>query len=813
MLIRTKMLVGGALIAAIPVLLSSFLIGQTAVSMGKASLEEDAQQSLIAVRDITATQITQYIEGIENQAKSLSDNLMLVDAMQGFSRAFTSYAEGREAAEMAAQRESVEAYYKNSFDTKFQRLNGGKSARVQSLLQNLDSNTIALQYDYISNNSNPLGDKQLLDRAPVDSEYSRLHQEFHPVLRTFIERFGYYDLFLVDHNTGHIVYSVFKELDYATSLFNGPYADTGIGEAFKKAVDNGQKDYTGLTDFAPYLPSYNAPASFIATPIYDGSTKVGVLVLQMPVDKINSVMTYDGKWAQTGLGQSGETYLVGADFTMRSNGRFLIEDKANYLQLMRSIGLDSETVEAMEQKDTSMGLQPVKTPGTRAALAGQTGYGVFDDYRGVSVLSAYKPIKIGGLNWAIMSEIDADEAFAPVAALRNNTIARASGVIVIALIAGIIVAILLAKSVLKPISELRSTIIDMVEGEGDLTKRITLDTNDEIAELGGWFNKFVGHLDNTFSDLIASALRLIPMSKDLADGNNEITNAANEQNRQISTLRGRLVTASDSSDKVKNEAQEIAEASRQGANNVTQGLATFEETQDKVQGLDSIMDDATQSIEQLKSDSDNIVTVIDVISGIADQTNLLALNAAIEAARAGEAGRGFAVVADEVRALASRTRESTLEVSAMVEAIQNGTDNVVNSMSQGRQSTIACRDKIQEAKEKLAQIDQTMGIINQRVDAIGITVTEQRTNFDLVASDFESLDECFNLSQSASQVTVQIGVDMSKMSVKLHDMVSQFRLTNSNWNVNQRDQIRIDEAMVKELADSSKQKDYLDELF
>lgn len=796
MKIKTKMLIGGGFLASIPIIIGSYMIGNLATDLGRSALEEDAKQSLIAIRDITASQITEYMKSIEFQALTLADNLMVQEASYAFSSAFPKYSSQSESVENAQIDQSLETFYKGQFGAKFNNINRNDGLKASSLLEGLSDNEKRMQYDYISNNNNPLGEKHLLDRAGQSTDYSSLHAKYHSFFRNFIDRFGYYDLFLVDHQTGNIVYSVFKELDYATSLIDGPYADSGIAQAFDAAIADKQAGNTHLIDFAPYVPSYNAPASFISTPIYSGDQMVGVLILQMPVDRINDIMTYGGEWSQTGLGNSGETYLVGADFTMRSNGRLLIEDKQSYLELMRDINLDANTIDSLDTKETSIGLQPVNTKGTKAALSGSTNFDIFPDYRGIDVLSAYKPLDIKGIKWVIMSEIDAQEAFEPVDGLVSSVSGAAFLIVVLSLIIGPIAAYMLARTVLTPVNKLSETVDDLLDGEGDLTVRLKITGKHEISELSIAFNQFLAHIDNTFSDLIKSAMRLIPMSAELADGNELIIDAANMQNKQISLMRDRLYRASESSDQVKVESDQIVEDSRVGKMSVNEGLVAFEQTESKVGELDLIIADTSSSIDSLKGESDNIVNVIEVISSIADQTNLLALNAAIEAARAGEAGRGFAVVADEVRALASRTRDSTLEVSSMIEAIQSKTDLVVTTMGKGREATAQCYDKIKAAKEKLESIDGTMKTINTRVEAITHTVKDQRENFDAVSVDFDGLDECFINSQNASSIAVQIGEDMSKMSTKLHSMVKQFKLSDQNWSTKKRNGTRIDDELI-----------------
>ncbi|MBF7071945.1 methyl-accepting chemotaxis protein [Glaciecola sp. MH2013] len=782
MKIKSKMLLGGALLASIPVLLSSIFIGVSAISAGKLSLEQDAKNSLISTRDITASQVENYFADIQQQVATSSSNLMTAQAMQVFSQEFNNIDAKSSAASPNA---NLKNYYQGDFGKVFQDKNKSQ-APLNQQLQGLSPLAIEMQSRYISNNSYPLGNKQKLLTANIDN-YDKEHARYHPIFRDFIERFGFYDLFLVDNQTGNIVYSVFKELDYATSLINGPYANSGIAEAFSKANALQDPNDFVLTDFKPYLPSYNAPASFIASPIHLDGEKVGILILQMPIDRLNAIMTYQGQWEQTGLGESGETYLVGSDFRLRSESRFLLEDQTAYLALMREIGLASDIVDEIQNKETSIGLQTVKTQGTAAALDGQSDFAIFDDYRNVSVLSAYKPLEISGLNWAIMSEIDAEEAFAPAISLRNQIVGSAVLAISIAIGLGMFGAWYLAKTITDPIGLLRHRLSDIVAGEGDLTQRVEISGRHEIAALASGFNDFVSHLDSTFSQLIKSAMRLIPMSKELSFGNDALTQSSNEQNRQLSKMRDRLYIASESSDKVREVSEQISLSSAEGATSVSIGLKTFQETEGEIQNLSGYMDSASQSIDSLKEENDRIVSVIDVISSIADQTNLLALNAAIEAARAGEAGRGFAVVADEVRALASRTRESTLEVSAMVEAIQSKTDTVVQTMAIGQDTIAGCNQRVNEAKEKLEGIESTMNLISRNVGEINHTVAEQRDNFNAVGEDFDLMDKCFHESQEASHVSVQIGIDMGKLSNRLAEFVSHFTLSDTEWDLEIRD--------------------------
>ena len=164
-------------------------------------------------------------------------------------------------------------------------------------------------------------------------------------------------MFIADIDTGNIIYSVYKELDYATSLLNGPYANTGIGEAFKKAASANNPEYVYLTDFNTYSPSYNAPAAFMSSPIYDGTKKIGVLIIQMPINKINSIMTHHEKWEQSGLGYSGETLLTAKDGYIRSNNRAIIENIDGFINILKTDKLAStEDINRIKQLESTVGI-------------------------------------------------------------------------------------------------------------------------------------------------------------------------------------------------------------------------------------------------------------------------------------------------------------------------------------------------------------------------------------------------------------------------------------------------------------------------
>jgi sigma-B regulation protein RsbU (phosphoserine phosphatase) len=292
--------------------------------------------------------------------------------------------------------------------------------------------------------------------------------------------------------------------------------------AYEAARQAGDTDYTHLVDFEPYEPSYEAPASFIASPIFDGAEKIGVLVFQMPIDRINGIMTNNGKWSDVGLGDSGETYIIGKDLTVRNQSRFLVEDSENYFKAIEEAGTPLLTVERIRNIGTTIGLQRVETPGVEAALNGESGTAIFPDYRDVRVLSAYKPLNIADVNWAIMSEIDEAEAFGPIFALRNGLIVfllAATAVIAVA-------ALLFSRTITRPLKGLTAYAHELSSHDFNQDSAFEYsgslagieERRDEIGDLAVAFEKMQGDLELSVANLVESTAANERMQSELNIG-------------------------------------------------------------------------------------------------------------------------------------------------------------------------------------------------------------------------------------------------------------------------------------------------------
>ena len=297
------------------------VITALAFQSGKRALTGRIFDQLTSVRASKADQIETYLESVKSQVKMFGEDLMISQAAQHFSAAFEALDQQSISPDWDAR---VDEYYRSEFLPRLQENVEGRP--VFETYRPTQAATRHLQYHYLAANPHPVGKKHELVDPADGSRYSAVHAEYHPIFRNLAKEFGYYDIFLIDPRSGTIVYSVYKETDFATSLRDGPYSNTNLAALVQTVRETPDRGFVRMIDFAPYRPSYAAPAAFVATPIYDGSRNVGVLAMQLPVDEINRIMTGGRSWQRDGLGASGETYLVGPDRLMRSVSRFLVDD-------------------------------------------------------------------------------------------------------------------------------------------------------------------------------------------------------------------------------------------------------------------------------------------------------------------------------------------------------------------------------------------------------------------------------------------------------------------------------------------------------
>ena len=378
------------------------------------------------------------------------------------------------------------------------------------------------------------------------------------------------------------------------------------------------------------------------------------------------------------------------------------------------------------------------------------------------------------------SNLDALSGFNEIVEASNSSAQKALTLGVT--VTGITVAILLllgwstTVSIGTALGNLLNSLRDIASGDGDLTKRITKTSNDELGDVVDWFNQFVDKLHQSISDVVTSTQPLMNLSSDLGNLTTETLKISSKQNtatEEVSLVVEDLVAS------VKNvslNASSASEAANEADKAAKDGREIVEKTVASINGLAEEVERAGEVIRKLEADTENVGTILDVIKGIAEQTNLLALNAAIEAARAGEQGRGFAVVADEVRTLASRTQDSTQEIQKVIEELQTAARSAVEVMGQSKQRAQTSVDQAAQTGESLAAITERVESISQMNMQIASAAEEQERAAHSIKDNVIGIKETSEITMQSIQKVEIASSSLVDISSNLQRVTGEFKV-------------------------------------
>ncbi|MFJ7281518.1 methyl-accepting chemotaxis protein [Pseudomonas sp. NPDC099000] len=354
----------------------------------------------------------------------------------------------------------------------------------------------------------------------------------------------------------------------------------------------------------------------------------------------------------------------------------------------------------------------------------------------------------------------------------NTAVTGIIAVSVVASLMTVLLAWLLTRSIVTPLN--RAVAAAETIAGGNLTKAIEIDGKDEPARLLGALSVMQANLRKTIEQIAGSATQLGAAAEELSTVTQEASRGLQQQNNEIEQAATAVNEMTTAVEEVARNAVSTSEASNQSTQAAREGRDRVVETVDAIQTMTHDVQNTSLMIEGLAAQGRDIGKVLDVIRAIAEQTNLLALNAAIEAARAGEAGRGFAVVADEVRALAHRTAQSTQEIEKMVAGIQNGTGEAVSSMQQSNQRTQSTLEMARAAGVALEQITQSIHLINERNLVIASASEEQAQVSREVDRNLVNIRDLATQSAAGANQTSAATHELSRLAVDLNAMVARF---------------------------------------
>ncbi|MCH8498656.1 MAG: methyl-accepting chemotaxis protein [Marinobacter sp.] len=377
-----------------------------------------------------------------------------------------------------------------------------------------------------------------------------------------------------------------------------------------------------------------------------------------------------------------------------------------------------------------------------------------------------------GVNWYLGLFANDDLIMGPVVSARTT----GTLVAVIALAIALVVLNIGVKVLLAPVRSLNSALADIASGDADLTRRLRVDSNDELGQLAGSFNQFVENLQNVVGDVKEGAGELTGYVSSLKQTSSVSRTSVEKQQSEIDMIATAINEMSAAANEIAGNAQQTADAATAADESARESLQTVEASSNAVERLSTEVSAAAEVIDKLGKDVTDISSVLEVIQSIAEQTNLLALNAAIEAARAGDAGRGFAVVADEVRNLAKRTHDSTEEINEMINRLQKGAHDAVQVMQESRAVSNVSLEKAHDAMDALNRVAKAIGAISDMTSQIATASEEQTSVTEELNASITRIAEQGQEAASAASENDVYSEKVDQVGQQLNEKVGRFKV-------------------------------------
>ncbi len=620
------------------------------------------------------------------------------------------------------------------------------------------------------------------------------------------EGYGYYDLGLINPD-GYLFYSVEKGKDYQTNMLTGPYKDSNLGKLVKRVL---QTKSFGMADFEKYAPSEDAPAAFFAQPLAREGKVELIVAAKLSLDQINAIMQ-----DSTGLGESGETYLVGSDRLWRSDSRFL-----------NDLGVESTVLNPQ---------MAVDTVASRDALDGKYGTEVIRDYRGRKVLSSWSPLTVmepdastpEGIRWAVIADMAYSEVNRPVVRM---AIFSALAVLIVAVLV-VFVSLLLAKGLSTQVnhiidlfgeigignfeartpvttqdelgtmafslnamldntlsliqsSEERDAMQDSVMkllteiselAEGDLTKRAEV-TEDFTGAIADSFNDMAEQIGQVVRNVKNVTLQVTATSGEVSSSTENLAETSEMQAVQVSDAIAAINEMATSIQQVAENAGQCTQVSEESKDHATEGAEAVRDTNGAMESIREHVQETARAIKRLGESSQEIGNIVQLIKDIADRTSILALNASIQAAMAGEAGRGFAVVAEEVQRLAERSTNATKQIDTLIKNIQGEINEAGTSMEESIQRVVEGSKLADGAYAKLQEIENVTTRLGELIQSISLASKQQARASENIAKTMEEVGEISSQTSAASRQTAISMKNLAEMSDQMNQSVAVFKL-------------------------------------
>lgn len=799
--IRTKLMLILLTLTLVPIILSS-VVGY--VSQRRA-LQVRTFDGIEAIRILKGQSVATYMKSVKSPAINFSASPPAINAAQSIKTLITELNKPEFTAQADAQRAKLDDYYRFVFAPEFELQNPGTTAPLD-MLPKLDQAAVLMQSNLL------LGDTTAL--SGVDTGIKTQYNQVFTAINNFAvgvqKTWSFSNMFIIDPDTGVILYSVTNRVDIATSLIDGPYAESALGDIFQQSLTLTSPRDVIYSDFASHIPTYLHPEFYVASPIFAGTEKIGILILATPVDTLSGFLQ-----PRDGLGETGQTYLVGSDYLWRSDSPFLAD-----------IGVSSTILNESVRTET---------PNVKAALQGKSGTGLATNTFGERVLMSWQPLviqeasgDIERVNWAVITEINQAE----VNRAANLLLLQSLAGLALLLIAVALISRWFSRQITQQIGEIHTT-FDAFENE-QFDARAKITTNDELGQMAGRINNTFDTMSGLIQtsnerDLLQTSIfSLLTEIADLAEGDltveatvdegmtGAIADSINYLAESLRTAFNRVGTATldltSSVSSIQMTAEQLATGAELQASQIVDTSAAIDEMAISIQqvsqnsalsakvgeqaqanaqrggkavratieGMSRIrtqVQNTSKSIKRLGEGTQEIDEMLQLIRTITKRTSILALNASIQASRAGEAGRGFMVVAEEVEQLAERSADATKQIELLIQTIQTETNEAVASMEATTHEVVVGSQLANEAGNHLTEIEAVSKQLSELIQGISLASKQQARGSESIALSMNEIAKVTQQTAGSQTSTSQSIINLTDLSEELREAVSAFKIT------------------------------------
>lgn len=693
--LKAKLIITFLLLGITPTVISNLM----SYSKSSNELRAQAEDRVMVVGKNKAQQVEAFFNAEIKTLIDLSEFPSSKEALLELDAAFKKY-EKPSAEDMA----KLENYYATTFMKAYQEKNPNESYPIKEHYGKIDGSGLSAQLDFIVNSTHGVGEKHQMLTPKRKSAYGDVHTRYHLGFKDYLTRHGLYDVFLVNAS-GDVIYTVFKEIDFATNLITGSLVNTGLGHVYQNSKNLKQGEVY-VEDFASYGPSYELPAWFAATPLFSDGKYVGSLMVQFPLDITTSVTS-----VRDGLGKVGQSLLIGADGKLRSDA---FRDKEKY------------SVSASYTKNSTLRLD---SDAIKAALNGKSGFMSLQSYDGLDTMTYYQPVKIQNLTWAIVTELGEAEVLEGLNNLRNL-------LAVLICVAALIIAF------------------------------VAWSTGNSIAKSLQGIISLLNQSSQSVSDASAASAS---SATELSEAATEQAAGLQETMSAIEEISAMVTQNAESANRAQKSVQTNNDATNEGVQSVDQMLNAISEIKSSNNEILDQMKVSNQEFAEIVKIIATIGEKTKVINDIVFQTKLLSFNASVEAARAGENGKGFSVVADEVGKLAEMSGRSAKEISEMLSESIDRVNSIVEKtkskvdvlVETGHEKIVLGETTAEKCRDALMKISENAGLTTSLITEIAHASKEQAQGVQEINNAITQLDQ---VTQQNSAVAQQSSVQAEGLS-------------------------------------------------